>query len=88
VTERCRIQDLWLCDAWLPATQSGRVATYRVVEQEDGSWSCRQGRDELDCHAQLDDAIEHTTGIARANLPSQVFVHHRDGRMSAIAMLH
>jgi hypothetical protein len=65
------------------------VSTYffRVVEQEDGSWSCRRGREEFDCHDQLGDAIEHTTGIASEYRPSEVFVHHLDGQVQTIATL-
>jgi hypothetical protein len=65
------------------------VATFffRVVEKEDGSWLCRRGREEFDVHAQLDDAIEHTTGLAREDPPSQVFVHRLDGQVETIATL-
>ena len=65
------------------------VSTYffRVVEQEDGSWLCRRGREELDVHAQLDDAVDHTTGNAREDRPSQVIVHHRDGQVQTVASL-
>jgi Uncharacterized protein conserved in bacteria (DUF2188) len=67
----------------------GRVSTYffRVVEQEDGSWLCRRGREEFDLHARLDDAIEHTTGLASEDAPSQVFVHRLDGRVQTIATI-
>ncbi len=60
---------------------------FRVVEQEDGSWLCGRGREEFDFHAELDDAVEHTIGIAREHLPSEVFVHHLDGRVRSIASL-
>jgi hypothetical protein len=65
------------------------VSTYffHVVEQEDGSWSCSWGREDFDVHAQLEDAIEHTTGVASEHTPSQVFVHHRDGQVQSIATL-
>jgi Uncharacterized protein conserved in bacteria (DUF2188) len=65
------------------------VSTYffRVVEQEDGSWSCRRGRDEFGWFDLLDDAIEHTTAIASEHPPSAVFVHHLDGRVQNIASL-
>ena len=73
----------------LAPTRVGRVSTYffRVVEQDDGSWLCRRGREEFDFHAQLDDAIEHTIGIASEDPPSEVFIHHRDGRVQNIATL-
>jgi len=65
------------------------VSTYffRVVEQEDGSWSCRRGREEFDFHDQIGDAIEHTTRIATEHPPSQVLVHRRDGQVETIATL-
>lgn len=62
-----------------------RTYFFRVVEQEDGSWSCRRGRDDFDWFDQLDDAIEHTTNFARENSPSEVFVHHLDGQVHSIA---
>jgi hypothetical protein len=55
--------------------------------KDDGSWLCHRGREEFDFHAQLDDAIEHTIGIASEDLPSEAFVHHRDGRVQTIATL-
>jgi hypothetical protein len=58
---------------------------FRVVEQEDGSWLCRHGREVFDFHAQLDDAVEHTTGIAGEDRPSKVFVHRLDGQVQSIA---
>jgi hypothetical protein len=58
---------------------------FRIVEQEDGSWTCRRGRVDLDRFEQLDDAIEHTTSIASEYAPAEVFVHHFDGRVQAIA---
>jgi Uncharacterized protein conserved in bacteria (DUF2188) len=58
---------------------------FRIVEREDGSWSCRRGRADLDRFAQLDEAIEHTTSIASAYAPAEVFVHHCDGRVQNIA---
>jgi hypothetical protein len=60
---------------------------FRVVEQEDGSWSCCRGREHFDAHAQLDDAAEHTISIASVHSPSEVFVHHLDGRVRSIASL-
>lgn len=62
----------------------GAVAYFfRVVEGEDGSWSCRRGREDFDYHAALEDAIDHTTTIASEYLPSELFLHHLDGRMQA-----
>ena len=71
------------------ATTVGGVGAYffHVVELQGGSWSCRRGREDFGCHAQLDDAIEHTTGIASEHPPSEVFVHHLDGQVQSIATL-
>jgi Uncharacterized protein conserved in bacteria (DUF2188) len=87
--ERRRSRDLWPFVVRLAASRVGRVPTYffRVVERDDGSWLCRRGREEFDVHAQLDDAIEHTTGIASEHPPSQVFLHRLDGQVETIATL-
>jgi hypothetical protein len=58
---------------------------FRVVEQDDGWWSCRRGREDFDCFDQLEDAVEHTADFAREQAPSEVFVHHLDGRVQSIA---
>jgi hypothetical protein len=63
-----------------------RTFFFRVVEQEDGSWSCRRGRDDFDSRAELDDAIEHTFGLASEHPPSEVFVHHLDGQVQSVAI--
>jgi Uncharacterized protein conserved in bacteria (DUF2188) len=65
----------------------GRVRTFffRVVEQDDGSWSCRRGREDFDFRAQLDDAVERTTDVASEHPPSEVFVHRLDGQVQSIA---
>jgi hypothetical protein len=58
---------------------------FHVVEQRDGSWSCRRGREDFDFRAQLDDAIEQTEGVASEHPPSEVFVHRLDGQVQSIA---
>jgi hypothetical protein len=82
-------RDLWPLVVRAAAPRVGRVSTYffRVIEQEDGSWSCSRGREDFDFHAHLDDAIDHITGIASEHSPSDVFVHHLDGRVQSIATL-
>ena len=87
--KRRRAQDVWPLVARLDASSIGRVSTFffHVIEQEDGSWSCSRGREVFDFHAQLDDAIEHTTGIANEHPPSEVFVHRLDGQVQSIAAL-
>lgn len=49
--------------------------SYRVVELEDGTWSCRWGLHVYDMHDDLADAIEHCSTIAADNRPSDVYVH-------------
>ena len=60
---------------------------FRVVEQADGLWSCRRGREDFCSCDQLDDAIAHTTDFAREHLPSEVVVHHLDGSVHRVATL-
>jgi hypothetical protein len=79
-----------LCRFSLAGCEAERVSPtyfFRIVEQEDGSWSCRRGREDLDRHPELDDAIEHTTAIAREIPPSEVFVHRLDGQVQSIATI-
>jgi len=87
--ERRQTRDLWPLVVRLAASMIARVSTYffRVVEQEGGTWLCRRGREEFDVHEQLDEAIEHTSGLASEYLPSQVFVHRLDGQVETIATL-
>jgi len=60
----------------LMASILGEVAQFfRVVEHEDGSWRYRRGRALLKQFSNLDDAIEHVTGIASENPPSELIVH-------------
>jgi Uncharacterized protein conserved in bacteria (DUF2188) len=85
-----RSRDLLLCRFSLAGCEPERVSPtyfFRIVEQEDGSWSCRRGREDLDRHPELDDAIEHTTAIAREIPPSEVFVHRLDGQVQSIATI-
>jgi len=58
---------------------------FRVVEQADRSWACRRGQRDLAWFDELEDAIEHTSGMASIDAPSEVFVHHLDGRVRAVA---
>jgi len=58
---------------------------FRIVEQEDGVWLYRRGRADLKRFWQLDDAIEHATDIACEHPPSEVLVHHLDGRVQIVA---
>jgi len=58
---------------------------FRVVEQADSSWACRRGQLDLAWFDELEDAIEHASGLASVDGPSEVFVHHLDGRVRAVA---
>ena len=59
---------------------------FRAIECDDGSWACRHGREEYDCHALFQDALEHVTKLAVAHRPAEVFVHHLDGRVHSAAV--
>lgn len=52
---------------------------FRVIELEDGRWSCRRGATEIDGHASLHDAIQHVTALASHEVSADVFLHHLDG---------
>lgn len=66
--------------------QSGRLF-FRIIESADGWWACRRGRTEVDRHAEIDEALRHITQIAAEHRPSQVWVHHLDGRVLVAADL-
>ncbi|HET8619251.1 MAG TPA: DUF2188 domain-containing protein [Acidimicrobiales bacterium] len=66
--------------------ESGRWF-FRVIESADGWWACRRGRAEVDRHAEIDEALRHIRQIAAENRPSQVWVHHLDGRVVLAADL-
>jgi hypothetical protein len=71
------------------ATTVGGVGAYffHVVEQQDGSWSCRRGREDFGWFDALDDAIEHTVDVAGKYTPSEVLVHRLDGQVQSIATI-
>jgi hypothetical protein len=61
---------------------------FRVIEQADGSWACRRGREELDRHAELDEAVSHASSLAAAHAPAEVMVHFFDGTMRYLPAAH
>jgi Uncharacterized protein conserved in bacteria (DUF2188) len=69
------------CDA-----TAGRFC-FRIIEERDGCWSCRRGAGQIDSHASLAEAIEHLTAVAGEHRPSEVRVHHLDGRVRSVATL-
>jgi hypothetical protein len=66
------------------AVTKGRLF-FRVVAQQDGHWSCRRGREELDSHADLAEAVEHMTALAGQHRPSEVLVHPLGAAMRSVA---
>jgi hypothetical protein len=58
---------------------------FRLIEHDDGSWTCRRGQEDLDHHPGHDQALAHMTDVAAAHRPSRVYVHHNDGRVFAVA---
>jgi hypothetical protein len=57
---------------------------FHVIEQDDGRWACRHGRQELDTHAVLDQAIEHITAIAALQRPADIFLHRLGGTVESV----
>jgi len=45
---------------------------FRVIEQDDGRWACRHGRQEYDTHPRLDQTIEHIKALAAQKRPAQL----------------
>lgn len=68
----------------MSVTDSGRWF-FRVIEHDDGTWTCRAGRQDIDQHASLREAMTHILTVADENRPSEVFVHHADGRVRSEA---
>ena len=60
---------------------------FRVIERDDGSWARRRGVWEIDSHADMDEAMQHIATVADEHRPSEIFVHHPDGRVSSVATL-
>lgn len=52
---------------------------FRVVEGSAGRWTCRCGRQEVDDHGSLPDALAHISDVAAGQRPSQLFIHHANG---------
>jgi hypothetical protein len=57
---------------------------FRVIEQDDGRWACRHGRQEYDTHPRLDQAIEHIQALAAQQRPAQLFLHRLDGTVEGL----
>lgn len=56
-----------------------------VTEGEDGRWACSHGRDELDTHAELSDALAHLMVYASTLLgQARIVVHTLDGAIEKL----
>jgi hypothetical protein len=51
----------------------------RAIEQPDGSWTCRRGREDHDNHESLHDAVEHLKTLAVEIGGAELFLHRLDG---------
>ena len=60
---------------------------FRVIECDDNTWACRDGRDEVDRHDHQDEALEHLAVIASEHRPSRIYLHRLDGRVLALVTL-
>jgi hypothetical protein len=60
---------------------------FRILEREDGSWSCAWGPQTFDSHQALADAVEHCSALAAAHRPAQVLMHPLDGDVQSVAVL-
>jgi hypothetical protein len=60
---------------------------FRVIEHDDGTWACRDGRHVIDHHDNQDDALTHVALIASDYRPARIYLHHLNGRVSPVATL-
>ena len=63
----------------------GMAWWYRVVESDDGTWTCRLGLHVYDTHDDLTDAVRHCSALAASNPPSEVLVHRLDSDIEKVA---
>jgi hypothetical protein len=54
---------------------------FRLIEQVDGRWACRWGREEFDTHAELAEAVDHMRVLAAAAQPAELIVHRLGGQV-------
>lgn len=66
-------------------TVRGVTQFFRVVQQGDGSWWYRRGRQELKSFSQFSDALAHARDVASEHPPSEVRVHRLNGRVEVVA---
>jgi uncharacterized protein DUF2188 len=57
---------------------------FRVVEQNDGTWMCRRGRYAIDHHPDMQQALDHIKSLASNHRPSEVRLHHLNGRVETV----
>ena len=53
----------------------------RAIEQADGGWVCKFGRNVFDRHDELPEALDHLRGIGATMQPAELFVHWQDGNV-------
>jgi hypothetical protein len=53
----------------------------RAIQQPDGRWACRHGRQLFDLHDELSDALEHLAAIADTIGPAEFITHWLDGEV-------
>ena len=56
----------------------------RAVELPSSDWACRFGPHEYDMHVTIDEAIAHLRLISLSLGPTELYVHHANGRVDAL----
>jgi len=51
------------------------LRVFRALQPDDGTWVCRQGRYDIDQHAERRQAVEHLRQLARSDPRRVVWVH-------------
>jgi hypothetical protein len=60
---------------------------YRIIERDDGSWTCSFGRTDFDTHRDLAAAVAHIRVLAAAVDCDDIRAHRSDGTVEAVPSL-
>lgn len=60
---------------------------FRAIESEDGGWRCHRGRESIDRHANMDEALDHLRELAHVVAPAWLYAHFIDGRVERIEVV-
>jgi hypothetical protein len=59
---------------------------YRLIEQQDDTWVCRNGLTDFDAHREFADALEHLQTLAAEVDCDDIRIHRLNGSIDALRM--